>query len=93
MVSNALEWMTSGKGSGLGRYMAGAQADIPIAADTVAAKWVPASGLALTGGIPAAEALRNEQGISPVQLVPEYPGCTLLNSKMKRVRSLGSGWP
>lgn len=74
MVSNALEWMTSGKGSGLGRYMAGAQADIPIAADTVAAKWVPASGLALTGGIPAAEALRNEQGISPVQLVPEYPG-------------------
>ena len=56
MVSNALEWMTSGKGSGLGRYMAGAQADIPIAADTVAAKWVPASGLALTGGIPAAEA-------------------------------------
>lgn len=74
MVSNALEWMTSGKGSGLGRYMAGAQADIPIAADTVAAKWVPTSGLALTGGIPAAEALRNEQGISPVQLVPEYPG-------------------
>lgn len=74
MVSNALEWMTSGKGSGLGRYMAGAQAEIPIAADTVAAKWVPTSGLALTGGIPAAEALRNEQGISPVQLVPEYPG-------------------
>lgn len=74
MVSNALEWMTSGKGSGLGRYMAGTQADIPIAADTVAAKWVPASGLALAGGLPAAEALRNEQGISPVQLVPEYPG-------------------
>lgn len=74
MVSNALEWMTSGKGSGLGRYMAGAQADIPIAADTVAAKWVPASGPALTGGLPAAEALQNEQGISPVQLVPEYPG-------------------
>ncbi|PJN57205.1 hypothetical protein PAEVO_39330 [Paenibacillus sp. GM2FR] len=74
MVSNALEWMTSGKGSGLGRYMAGTQADIPIAADTVAAKWVPKSGLALTDGLPAAEALRNEQGISPVQLVPEYPG-------------------
>lgn len=74
MVSNALEWMTSGKGSGLGRYMAGAQADIPIAADTVAAKWVPKSGLALVDGLPAAEALRNEQGISPVQLVPEYPG-------------------
>ncbi|MBT2762129.1 BatA and WFA domain-containing protein [Paenibacillus sp. ISL-20] len=74
MVSNALEWMTSGKGSGLGRYMAGAQADIPIAADTVAAKWVPKSGLALADGLPAAEALRNEQGISPVQLVPEYPG-------------------
>ncbi|MGO4786601.1 VWA domain-containing protein [Paenibacillus sp. 2KB_20] len=74
MVSNALEWMTSGKGSGLGRYMAGAQADIPIAADTVAAKWVPKSGLALADGIPAAEALRNEQGISPVQIVPEYPG-------------------
>ncbi|MGV2805958.1 VWA domain-containing protein, partial [Clostridium perfringens] len=55
-------------------YMAGAQADIPIAADTVAAKWVPKSGLALVDGLPAAEALRNEQGISPVQLVPEYPG-------------------
>ncbi|MGG4340870.1 vWA domain-containing protein [Paenibacillus lautus] len=74
MVSNALEWMTSGKGSGLGRYMAGAQADIPIAADTVAAKWVPKSGLALADGLPAVEVLRNEQGISPVQLVPEYPG-------------------
>ncbi|WFB57439.1 VWA domain-containing protein [Paenibacillus sp. BR1-192] len=74
MVSNALEWMTSSKGSGLGRYMAGAQADIPIAADTVAAKWIPKSGLALADGLPAAEVLRNEQGISPVQLVPEYPG-------------------
>jgi hypothetical protein len=74
MVSNALEWMTSGKGSGLGRYMAGAQADIPIAADTVAAKWVPKSGLALTDGLPAAEPLQNEQGVSPVQIVPEYPG-------------------
>lgn len=74
MVSNALEWMTSGKGSGLGRYMAGAQADIPIAADTVAAKWIPKSGLALADGLPAADVLRNEQGISPVQLVPEYPG-------------------
>lgn len=74
MVSNALEWMTSGKGSGLGRYMAGAQADIPIAADTVKAAWVPKSGLALADGSPAVEALRNEQGISPVQIVPEYPG-------------------
>ncbi|EFU38899.1 hypothetical protein PVOR_28044 [Paenibacillus vortex V453] len=74
MVSNALEWMTSGKGSGLGRYMAGAQADIPIAADTVKAAWIPKSGLALADSFPAEDALRNEQGISPVQIVPEYPG-------------------
>ncbi|KOR82398.1 vWA domain-containing protein [Paenibacillus solani] len=74
MVSNVLEWMTSGKGSGLGRYMAGAQADIPIAADTVSAQWVPKNGLALADGISPEEALRNGQGVSPVQIVPEIPG-------------------
>ncbi|GAE10013.1 VWA domain-containing protein [Paenibacillus sp. JCM 10914] len=74
MVSNTLAWMTSGKGSGLGRYVAGAQADIPIASDTTKAAWIPKSGLALESPSSTVEVARNEQGISSVQIVPEVPG-------------------
>lgn len=74
LVNNALDWMTSGSGTGLGRFMAGAQADIPVAADTVSAKWVPKSGLALADGPAPAEVQRSESGISSVQTVPEVPG-------------------
>lgn len=74
LVNNALKWMTSGKGSGLGRYMAGAAADIPVAADTVKAVWVPKGGLALQSGFQPAEAVRSEKGYSSAQTVPEIPG-------------------
>ncbi|WP_054956471.1 vWA domain-containing protein [Paenibacillus dakarensis] len=74
LVNNTLKWMTAGKGSGLGRYMAGAVADIPIAADTVKAAWVPKDGLALKTGIDRPEALRTEKGYSSAQTVPEMPG-------------------
>ena len=74
LVNNVLKWMTSGKGSGLGRYMAGAAADIPVAADTVKAGWVPKGGLALQSGFTPLEAVRTEKGYSPAQTVPEMPG-------------------
>ncbi|UNK17518.1 VWA domain-containing protein [Paenibacillus sp. N3/727] len=74
LVNNALKWMTSGKGSGLGRYMAGATSDIPVAADTVKAAWVPKGGLALKSGFQPSEAIRTEKGYSPAQTVPEIPG-------------------
>lgn len=74
LVNNVMQWMTSGKGSGLGRYMAGAAADIPIAADTVKAAWAPKGGLALQSGVQPAEPVRTEKGYSPAQTVPEVPG-------------------
>ncbi|MUG68337.1 VWA domain-containing protein [Paenibacillus campinasensis] len=74
LVSNALEWMTAGKGTGLGRYIAGAQADIPIAAGTVKAGWAAKGGLALAEAPAYTEAAETAQGVSPVQTVPDIPG-------------------
>lgn len=74
LVSNTLQWMTAGKGSGLGRYLPGAAADIPIAVDTVSANWIPKGGLALQSGTTHTEAMRNDKGYSSAQTVPEMPG-------------------
>lgn len=83
LVNNALKWLTAGKGSGLGRYMAGAVADIPIAADTVKAVWVPKGGLALKTGVAESEALRTDKGYSSAQTVPEMPGLYVFEQENK----------
>lgn len=83
LVNNALKWLTAGKGSGLGRYMAGAVADIPIAADTVKASFVPKGGLALKNGVTPSEALRTDKGFSPAQTVPEMPGLYVFEQENK----------
>ncbi|MFC7681244.1 BatA and WFA domain-containing protein [Paenibacillus sp. GCM10028914] len=83
LVNNALKWLTAGKGSGLGRYMAGAVADIPIAADTVKAVWVPKGGLALKTDVAGTEALRTDKGYSSAQTVPEMPGLYVFEQENK----------
>lgn len=83
LVNNALKWLTAGKGSGLGRYIAGAVADIPIAADTVKAGFVPKGGLALERGVAPSEAMRTDKGFSAAQTVPETPGLYVFEQENK----------
>ncbi|KKO51180.1 vWA domain-containing protein [Paenibacillus sp. DMB20] len=83
LVHNALKWMASGNGTGLGRYMAGAAADIPISVDTVKANWIPKEGLALQTGFRPAEPARTDKGYSAAQTVPEVPGLYVFEQENK----------
>lgn len=74
LVHNALKWMATGSGAGLGRYVAGASAEIPVAADAVKARWVPKEGLALKTGFKPEEPARSEKGLTSAQAVPAVPG-------------------
>ncbi|NMO95810.1 VWA domain-containing protein [Paenibacillus lemnae] len=74
LVNNALQWMTSGSSTGLGRYTAGAAADIPITADTVKARWIPLEGLGKQAGYSPQEPIATDKGYSAVQHVPDVPG-------------------
>ncbi|NGZ75995.1 vWA domain-containing protein [Saccharibacillus alkalitolerans] len=50
LVSNAVTWLTGGRGGGLGRAEAGAAVEVPIAAGAESAVWRPLQGTAFEAG-------------------------------------------
>ncbi|GAB6988234.1 vWA domain-containing protein [Paenibacillus pini] len=90
MVNNAVTWLSSGKGSGLGRVTAGNRMEIPILPDTVKARWVAKDGLAQRNNVEDIPAEQGKQGILSLQLVPDVPGLFAFeqeNNKGEKVSS------
>ena len=74
MVNNAVSWLTSGDGYGLGRVIAGNSLDIPISAEATKARWVAKGGLALSTGIDPIDADQGVKGFTTLQRTPSIPG-------------------
>ncbi|WP_438347404.1 vWA domain-containing protein [Paenibacillus sp. FA6] len=74
MVNNAVSWLTSGEGYGLGRVIAGGSLDIPISAEVTKAQWVAQGGLALSKGIDPIDADQGLRGYTTLQKTPAVPG-------------------
>ncbi|MNP21661.1 hypothetical protein D3C76_1142880 [compost metagenome] len=74
LVNNAVEWLNSGKATGLGRMNAGAQVEIPVDAEAVEGAWIPVDGYALEKGTSRVAAEKNGEQISSKQKVPDLPG-------------------
>ncbi|AJS59819.1 vWA domain-containing protein [Paenibacillus sp. IHBB 10380] len=74
LINNAVTWLTSGEGSGLGRVIAGSHIDVPISVEAAKAQWVAKAGLALSAGIEPIAADRGSQGFIALQRVPSTPG-------------------
>lgn len=74
MVNNAVSWLTSGEGYGLGRVIAGGSLDIPISAEVTKARWIAQGGLALSKGIEPIDADQGLSGYTTIQKTPAVPG-------------------
>jgi hypothetical protein len=74
MVNNAVSWLTSGEGSGLGRVIAGNSLDIPISTEVKKAMWVAKGGLALMTEVQPIEANQGSRGYTTLQKTPSVPG-------------------
>ncbi|OAB46147.1 vWA domain-containing protein [Paenibacillus glacialis] len=74
MVNNAVLWLTSGDGYGLGRVIAGNSLDIPISAEDTKARWVAKGGLAYSTGLAPIDADQGSRGFSTLQRTPSIPG-------------------
>lgn len=75
LVDNAVTWLKSGLRSGLGRAVAGAELDIPVAQDAATAIWSPMDGYALQSGAQSIPAVRLKSGaLSAAQSAPNIPG-------------------
>jgi hypothetical protein len=74
MVNNAISWLTSGEGSGLGRVIAGNSLDIPISTGAKKAMWVAKGGLALMIEVQPIEADQGSRGYTTLQKTPSVPG-------------------
>lgn len=74
VVHEAVSWLTNSGGKSLGRLTAGTRVEIPIAADTVSARWVAKDGMAKTENVANIEAEKGDKGISSLQQVPSVPG-------------------
>lgn len=66
LVSNAVSWLSGGRGGGLGRVVSGAAVDMPIAADAEQAVWRPLQGPAFGSGAQTVEA--------QTDIAPNVPG-------------------
>ncbi|WP_172197733.1 vWA domain-containing protein [Saccharibacillus qingshengii] len=60
LVSNAVTWLSGGRGGGLGRVVSGAAVDVPIVPGAEDAVWRPLQGLAFAAGAKTIEA---EKGV------------------------------
>lgn len=74
LVNNAVTWLTSGEGSGLGRVIAGSHIDIPISVEATKAQWVAKGGLALSAAVAPIAGDQGKQGFIALQHVPSVPG-------------------
>ncbi|MEF2967063.1 VWA domain-containing protein [Paenibacillus sp. M1] len=81
LVDNAVEWLQSGRATGLGRSLAGAAVDIPLGADIASADWVPADGYALRTGAESIPAEQEKGVILSRQQAPSIPGLWRFESK------------
>ncbi|WP_410770004.1 vWA domain-containing protein [Fontibacillus sp. BL9] len=81
LVNNAVEWLQTGQATGLGRIMAGAKLDLPVAADNVEGTWIPQEGFALQTGAEHVPAERNQGVVSSRQTSPGIPGLWRLEIK------------
>nr|WP_280521363.1 VWA domain-containing protein [Paenibacillus mangrovi] len=91
VVHEAVSWLTESGGKSLGRFTAGSRIEIPVAADTVSARWVAKDGMAKAMKVQNLEAETGEKGISALQQVPTIPGLYAfeqVNSEGKRMEYL-----
>lgn len=81
LVNNAVEWLRTGQATGLGRVMAGAKLDLPVAADDIEGTWIPQEGFALQAGAEQVTAERKQGVVSSRQTSPGIPGLWRLEVK------------
>ncbi|RCX20411.1 von Willebrand factor type A domain-containing protein [Fontibacillus phaseoli] len=81
LVNNAVEWLQTGQATGIGRVMAGAKLDLPVAADDVEGTWIPQEGFALQAGAGHFSAERKQGVVSSRQMSPGIPGLWRLEVK------------
>nr|WP_272914989.1 VWA domain-containing protein [Paenibacillus dendrobii] len=74
VVHEAVSWLTESGGKSLGRFTAGSRIEVPIAADTVSARWVAKDGMAKDMKVESQEADTGEKGLSALQQIPPIPG-------------------
>lgn len=81
LVNNAVQWLQSGRTTGLGRVTAGTTIDIPVSASAVEASWTPIDGYAIAMGAKSIPGKRSDQYIASEQEVPGTPGLWRFESK------------
>ncbi|GGH13321.1 VWA domain-containing protein [Paenibacillus segetis] len=81
LVNNAVQWLQSGKMTGLGRVTAGSIIDIPVSASAVEASWIPIDGYAIAVGAKSIPARQSDQYIASEQESPGIPGLWRFVSK------------
>ncbi|MEK4509506.1 vWA domain-containing protein [Paenibacillus sp. FSL K6-2524] len=74
LVNNAVQWLQSGRMTGLGRVTAGKIIDVPVTASAVDASWVPKDGYAVSLGASSIPVQRVGQNIASQQETPAIPG-------------------
>lgn len=74
LVNNAVQWLQSGRTTGLGRVIAGTIIDVPVTASAVEASWVPKDGYAVSLGASSIPVQRVGQNIASQQETPAIPG-------------------
>lgn len=74
LVNNAVQWLQSGRTTGLGRVTAGTIIDVPVTASAVDASWVPKDGYAVSLGASSIPVQRVGQNMASQQETPAIPG-------------------
>ncbi|MGN7358571.1 vWA domain-containing protein [Paenibacillus sp. SAF-054] len=74
VVHEAVSWLTGSGGKSLGRFTAGTRIEIPVAADTVSARWIAKDGMAKKAAVQGMDAESGDKGIYALQQVPPVPG-------------------
>ncbi|GAA0382974.1 VWA domain-containing protein [Paenibacillus motobuensis] len=74
LVHNAVEWLQSGRATGLGRAMVEAKVAIPVNADARQGRWTPVSGYAMLSKAADIPAESKDGSILAEQTAPMIPG-------------------
>ncbi|MDR9856140.1 VWA domain-containing protein [Paenibacillus sp. VCA1] len=89
VVHEAVSWLTGSGGKNLGRHTAGTRVEIPIAADTVSARWIAKDGLAQKLKVPEIKAEAGEKGINALQQMPPVPGLYVFEQQNREGQTTG----